>query len=363
MIKVIRNYLYRITHSAWNIIFMIMFILISLMICSSRVPVKYKDLSALDRSLPDIRIEEVMKDIGDEYDLIPSGISREVWDDAIKNANGNIMGILDMALTASIAAGIFSFFQAAMNIKGDGVINMSVAGISRRKIYLGTLITSALMIFITIAVAAGEFFLMEKIYHVPSLVSIPFILQMLLIIYLADLGFMSLILALLFGLQKPILTAFLSIGLIISIYVLTILGSESAMEMGNAEFLDVYDEYIELYFPETEEDKMKYMAAKEVKDIVKGNKIYLQMDGVEYAPNDRLENKNPHSEPWIFLHKIFVADGSLMPHEVYLLAGSGECRWAFGAIDRHYRGWTVHCLLLTAISSTIGVEYYRRRRD
>lgn len=272
-------------------------------------------------------------------------------------------GIFEMAVFASIAAGIFSFFQAAMNIKGDGVINMSVAGISRRKIYLGTLITSALMFFITIAVSVGEFFLMGKIYHVPALISIPFILQMLLIIYLADLGFMSLVLALLFGLQKPILTAFLSIGLIISFYALTILGSVSAMELGKAEFLDVYDEYIELYTPKTEEDRMKWMDAKEVRDIVKDNKIYLQMDGVEYAPNDRYENKNPHSEPGIFLHKVFVADGSLMPLVIYNLTGSGDSRWAFGAIDRHYRGWTVHCLLLTAISSTIGVEYYRRRRD
>lgn len=363
MIKVIHNYLYRITHSAWNITFMIMFILISLMYCSARVPVGYNDLSALDRSLPDIRISEVMNDIGDEYDLIPSGISREVWNDALTNANGSIRGIFEMAMTASVAAGIFSFFQAAMNIKGDGVINMSVAGISRRKIYLGTLITSALLIFITIAVAVGEFFLMGKIYHVPALISIPFILHMLLIVYLADLGFMSLVLALLFGLQKPILTAFLSVGLIISIYGLTVWGSVSAMEMENAEFLDVYDEYIELYFPETEEDKMKYMAAKEAKDIVKGNKIYRLIDGVEYEPNDRLENKNPNSEPWIFLHKIFVADGSLMPFVIYNLAGSGDIIWAFKAIDRHYTGWTVHCLLLTAISSTIGVEYYRRRRN
>ena len=89
MIKVIRNYLYRITHSAWNIVFMILFILITLWVCSITVPLDYGDLSNLNRSLPDIRINEVMKDVADEGDLIPQGMSWQVWDDAVKNANGN----------------------------------------------------------------------------------------------------------------------------------------------------------------------------------------------------------------------------------------------------------------------------------
>ena len=108
---------------------------------------------------------------------------------------------------------------------------------------------------------------------------------------------------------------------------------------------------------------MKYMAAKERKDIIKDNKLYVILDGVEYEPNSRFENSNPHGEPWIFLHKVFVANGTLMPIKVYQMAGSGYSEWVYGVIDRHYAGWTIHCLLLTVISSTIGVELYRRRRN
>lgn len=363
MIKVLRNYLYRITHSAWNIVFMILFVLITLWACSITVPLDYGDLSNLNRSLPDIRINEVMKDVADEGDLIPQGMSRQVWDDAVKNANGNIGGIFNISLLASVAACVFCFFLVSMNIKGDGVINMIVAGISRRKIYLGSLITSALIILITIAAAVGAFLLMERIYNVPSIVSIPFILRMLLILYLADLGLMALTLAFLFDLQKPILSGLLCCGIIIIIFVLTELGSMTASGLGHAEFLEVYDEYIEIYTSQTEEDAMKYMAAKERKEIIKDNKLYVILDGVEYEPNSRFENSNPHSEPWIFLHKVFVANGTLMPIEVYQMAGSGYSEWVYGVIDRHYMGWTIHCLLLTVISSTIGVELYRRRRN
>lgn len=363
MIKVIRNYLFRITHSAWNVTFMIMFILITGLLCSRSVPLGYNDLSRLNQSLPDIETSEVMKAVADDDDLIPSGVSRELWDDAKTNATGNIGGIFKAGLLASVAAGIFCFYLVSMNIKGDGVINMIIAGISRRKIYLGTLITSAFIIFITIAVAVGEFFLMEKIYNVPSIMSIPFILQMLLILYLLDMGFMSLVLALLFELQKPVLTALVSVGLIITIFMLTEVGSVSAMSFRHAEFLDVYDENIEYYTVKTEEEAMNFTAANEKKEIVRDNKLILVLDGVELEPNETIYNPNPHSEPGILLHKVFVADGTIMPVETYLLAGSGDNGWAFGVIDRHYTGWTIHCLLLIAMSSTIGVELYRRRRN
>ena len=74
MIKVLRNYLYRITHSAWNILFMILFVLITLWACSITVPIGYSNLSNLNRSLPDIKINEVMKDVADVEDLIPEGL-------------------------------------------------------------------------------------------------------------------------------------------------------------------------------------------------------------------------------------------------------------------------------------------------
>lgn len=363
MIKVIRNYLFRITHSAWNITFIILFILITMWICSISVPLEYNNLSKLNQSLPDIKTYDVMKDISNEEDLIPSGISRKTWDDAIMNANGNNNGIFAVALFASVAAVVFCFYLVSMNIKGDGVINMIVAGISRRKIFFGTLLTSALIIFITVAVAVGEFLLMEKIYNVPYIISIPFILQMLLLMYLVDLGFMALILALLFELQKPILTALLSFGLIMIIFTLTEIGSTSAMSFSCAEFLDIYDDQIEVYSVKTEEDANHYMAAKEKIYFVKDNKMYLKLDGVEYEPNDKYDNPNPHIEPLIFLHKVFVANGTLMPIEIYQLAVSGDCQWAYGVIDRHYTGWTIHCLLLISLSSTIGVELYRRRRN
>lgn len=361
MFKVLRADLYRLSHSFFTwFIFAVFAGSVIFFQCVLFTPSKAEELRAVQKA--DSEISEAGNDpfywILNEsqygrYNKNNIKVFTKYTDDMDTLSHDTIFAALAASLFAVLAFGTDKSLYS----------NQIASGISRRGIYFAKLLGSLLITVLLTVVANLEIVIFRLIVSDPLFINWHEMLRTYLILLLTITAFQSIIMAILLNTGKKLPAIVTG-----TLFVIAGFGISYFCVEYDSEFFSACDEYVYYVDLFTGHDSPAKRALDKSAEnngtaymYAEGNKEYIMIDGKLFEGDRKEANYKWKRGVAGFFYKPFVMYGIATP-SAYCLTGIQYSSYdIYKVYYSLYPGWVIHSCLLMLVSSTIGIELYRKK--